>query len=134
MHFVDLFSMKIVYNFIVFLYELSIYLYILRFILRCFQAKGACVGDVFLATDVAFHDRRIPIPVSFSCIQFSSFWYLVNVARHLEEWLSMNLSLICTMEHKGDIQIAEVVKFSSIHLFKQNLSWMFLWCVTRVQI
>ncbi|RVW13163.1 5'-methylthioadenosine/S-adenosylhomocysteine nucleosidase 1 [Vitis vinifera] len=28
-----------------------------------FKAKGACVGDVFLATDVAFHDRRIPIPV-----------------------------------------------------------------------
>eukprot|EP00252_Welwitschia_mirabilis_P008691 TRINITY_DN20768_c0_g1_i1.p1 TRINITY_DN20768_c0_g1~~TRINITY_DN20768_c0_g1_i1.p1 ORF type:complete len:247 (+),score=51.29 TRINITY_DN20768_c0_g1_i1:171-911(+) len=28
-----------------------------------FKDKGACVGDVFLATDVAFHDRRIPIPV-----------------------------------------------------------------------
>ncbi|CBI37940.3 hypothetical protein VitviT2T_003055 [Vitis vinifera] len=28
-----------------------------------FKAKGACVGDVVLATDVAFHDRRIPIPV-----------------------------------------------------------------------
>ncbi|KAK3028640.1 hypothetical protein RJ639_037820 [Escallonia herrerae] len=26
-------------------------------------AKGACIGDVFLASDVAFHDRRIPIPV-----------------------------------------------------------------------
>lgn len=28
-----------------------------------FKDKGACIGDVFLATDVAFHDRRIPIPV-----------------------------------------------------------------------
>ncbi|KAF8377829.1 hypothetical protein HHK36_031214 [Tetracentron sinense] len=27
-----------------------------------FKAKGACIGDVFLASDVAFHDRRIPIP------------------------------------------------------------------------
>ena len=24
-----------------------------------------CIGDVFLASDVAFHHRRIPIPVSF---------------------------------------------------------------------
>jgi 5'-methylthioadenosine nucleosidase len=28
-----------------------------------FKAKGASVKDVFLASDVAFHDRRIPIPV-----------------------------------------------------------------------
>lgn len=28
-----------------------------------FKVKGACVGDVYLATDTAFHDRRIPIPV-----------------------------------------------------------------------
>ncbi|KAL5716756.1 methylthioadenosine nucleosidase [Ranunculus cassubicifolius] len=28
-----------------------------------FKAKGACIGDVILACDVAFHDRRIPIPV-----------------------------------------------------------------------
>ncbi|XP_024545373.1 5'-methylthioadenosine/S-adenosylhomocysteine nucleosidase 2 isoform X2 [Selaginella moellendorffii] len=28
-----------------------------------FKAKGACVGDVFLATQVAYHDRRIPIPI-----------------------------------------------------------------------
>ncbi|PSS12046.1 5'-methylthioadenosine/S-adenosylhomocysteine nucleosidase [Actinidia chinensis var. chinensis] len=28
-----------------------------------FKAKGASVGDIFLASDVAFHDRRIPIPV-----------------------------------------------------------------------
>ncbi|XP_058091043.1 5'-methylthioadenosine/S-adenosylhomocysteine nucleosidase-like [Magnolia sinica] len=28
-----------------------------------FKAKGACIGDAFLASDVAFHDRRIPIPV-----------------------------------------------------------------------
>nr|CAD1831031.1 unnamed protein product [Ananas comosus var. bracteatus] len=28
-----------------------------------FKAKGACVGDVYIASDVAFHDRRIPIPV-----------------------------------------------------------------------
>ncbi|XP_042507066.1 5'-methylthioadenosine/S-adenosylhomocysteine nucleosidase-like [Macadamia integrifolia] len=30
---------------------------------RGFQAKGACIGDVFLASDVAFHERRLPIPV-----------------------------------------------------------------------
>ncbi|OMO92885.1 hypothetical protein COLO4_17245 [Corchorus olitorius] len=28
-----------------------------------FKAKGAGIGDVFLASHVAFHDRRIPIPV-----------------------------------------------------------------------
>jgi 5'-methylthioadenosine nucleosidase len=28
-----------------------------------FKAKGADIGDVYLASDVAFHDRRIPIPV-----------------------------------------------------------------------
>ncbi|KAI5647899.1 hypothetical protein M9H77_33904 [Catharanthus roseus] len=28
-----------------------------------FKAKGACIGDVFIASDLAFHDRRIPIPV-----------------------------------------------------------------------
>jgi len=28
-----------------------------------FKAKGAGIGDVFLASDCAFHDRRIPIPV-----------------------------------------------------------------------
>ncbi|KAF9676116.1 hypothetical protein SADUNF_Sadunf09G0104800 [Salix dunnii] len=28
-----------------------------------FQVKGASISDVFLASDVAFHDRRIPIPV-----------------------------------------------------------------------
>ncbi|XP_074563393.1 5'-methylthioadenosine/S-adenosylhomocysteine nucleosidase-like isoform X2 [Curcuma longa] len=30
-----------------------------------FQAKGASIIDVYLASDVAFHDRRIPIPVIF---------------------------------------------------------------------
>ncbi|XP_020706115.1 5'-methylthioadenosine/S-adenosylhomocysteine nucleosidase 1 isoform X2 [Dendrobium catenatum] len=28
-----------------------------------FKAKGASIGDVYMASDVAFHDRRIPIPV-----------------------------------------------------------------------
>ncbi|KAI3728906.1 hypothetical protein L6452_17551 [Arctium lappa] len=28
-----------------------------------FKAKGACIGDVYIASEVAFHDRRIPIPV-----------------------------------------------------------------------
>ncbi|ONH92163.1 hypothetical protein PRUPE_8G159500 [Prunus persica] len=28
-----------------------------------FKAKGACIGDVYVASDVAFCDRRIPIPV-----------------------------------------------------------------------
>ena len=28
-----------------------------------FKARGACIGDVFLATGFANHDRRIPIPV-----------------------------------------------------------------------
>ncbi|KAI3861447.1 hypothetical protein MKW98_000399 [Papaver atlanticum] len=28
-----------------------------------FKAKGAGIGDVYVASDVAFHDRRIPIPV-----------------------------------------------------------------------
>jgi 5'-methylthioadenosine nucleosidase len=29
-----------------------------------FAARGAKIGDVFLATGFANHDRRIPIPVS----------------------------------------------------------------------
>ncbi|KAI4342132.1 hypothetical protein MLD38_026789 [Melastoma candidum] len=28
-----------------------------------FKAKGASISDVFIASEVAFHDRRIPIPV-----------------------------------------------------------------------
>ncbi|XP_027353861.1 5'-methylthioadenosine/S-adenosylhomocysteine nucleosidase 1 [Abrus precatorius] len=28
-----------------------------------FKAKGASIGDVFIVSDCAFHDRRIPIPV-----------------------------------------------------------------------
>ncbi|KAL1344295.1 hypothetical protein HN51_018143 [Arachis hypogaea] len=28
-----------------------------------FKAKGASVGDIFIISDCAFHDRRIPIPV-----------------------------------------------------------------------
>lgn len=36
----------------------------------CYQAKGASIGDVFLVSECAFHDRRIPIPVS---ISFKSF-------------------------------------------------------------
>ncbi|KAF5196164.1 5'-methylthioadenosine/S-adenosylhomocysteine nucleosidase [Thalictrum thalictroides] len=28
-----------------------------------FRRRGACIGDVFLASDVAFHHRRNPIPV-----------------------------------------------------------------------
>ncbi|KAL2346065.1 hypothetical protein Fmac_000065 [Flemingia macrophylla] len=28
-----------------------------------FKAKGASVGDIFVVSDCAFHDRRIPIPV-----------------------------------------------------------------------
>ncbi|KAJ1411652.1 Nucleoside phosphorylase domain [Sesbania bispinosa] len=28
-----------------------------------FKAKGASIGDIFIASDCAFHDRRIPIPV-----------------------------------------------------------------------
>ncbi|CAN1259506.1 5'-methylthioadenosine/S-adenosylhomocysteine nucleosidase [Linum perenne] len=28
-----------------------------------FKAKGAGVGDVYLVSNVAFHDRRIPIPI-----------------------------------------------------------------------
>lgn len=29
------------------------------------QAKGANIGDVYIATEFANHDRRIPIPVRF---------------------------------------------------------------------
>ncbi|KAK4401473.1 5'-methylthioadenosine/S-adenosylhomocysteine nucleosidase 1 [Sesamum angolense] len=28
-----------------------------------FKEKGASIGDVYLVSDVAFHDRRIPVPV-----------------------------------------------------------------------
>ncbi|XAR72738.1 Adenosylhomocysteine nucleosidase [Bertholletia excelsa] len=30
-----------------------------------FKAKGASIGDVFIASDIAFHDRRIPLPVKY---------------------------------------------------------------------
>jgi hypothetical protein len=49
-----------------------------------FQARGASVGDIFIASDCAFHDRRIPIPVSVvshSCdcciIPVSSSWFFL---------------------------------------------------------
>ena len=29
-----------------------------------FKSRGATVGDIFIASHSAFHDRRIPIPVS----------------------------------------------------------------------
>ena len=32
-----------------------------------FRARGAAIGDVFLATGFANHDRRIPIPVGATC-------------------------------------------------------------------
>lgn len=35
-----------------------------------FQSKGAAIGDVFLATGFANHDRRIPIPVRCSLFAF----------------------------------------------------------------
>jgi hypothetical protein len=31
--------------------------------LWAWQAKGAAIGDVFVATQFANHDRRIPVPV-----------------------------------------------------------------------
>ena len=40
--------------------------------LYVFQAKGASIGDTFLVSHVAFHDRRIPIPVKFSLIYKAS--------------------------------------------------------------
>ncbi|KAK2981543.1 hypothetical protein RJ640_024856, partial [Escallonia rubra] len=43
-----------------------------------FKAKGACIGDVFLASDVAFHDRRIPIP-DYVKLQFSNNMYTMQV-------------------------------------------------------
>lgn len=39
-----------------------------------FKARGAAIGDVFLATAFANHDRRIPIPVGFACITSPSPW------------------------------------------------------------
>ena len=40
-----------------------------------FKAKGAAIGDVFLATAFANHDRRIPIPVSGSPLPMVSAIY-----------------------------------------------------------
>lgn len=48
----------------------------------CFQAKGASIGDVFLISDVAFHDRRIPIPVSVSQFSFLHFTFLQKSWRY----------------------------------------------------
>ena len=42
------------------------------FIVECFQAKGASIGDIFVVSECAFHDRRIPIPVS--VIPLGSSW------------------------------------------------------------
>lgn len=36
----------------------------------CFQAKGASIGDVYLASETSFHDRRIPLPVCFLMFLF----------------------------------------------------------------
>jgi hypothetical protein len=45
------------------------------------QVKGASISDVFLASDVAFHDRRIPIPVSVPCVFQIFFLATVNEAK-----------------------------------------------------
>ncbi|KAJ6365267.1 hypothetical protein OIU76_030108 [Salix suchowensis] len=43
-----------------------------------FKVKGACISDVFLVSDVAFHDRRIPIPQTDS---------KQNMKAHANPWL-----------------------------------------------
>jgi hypothetical protein len=45
------------------LFECSIYCQVKVICFGLWQAKGACIGDVFVATEFANHDRRIPIPV-----------------------------------------------------------------------
>jgi hypothetical protein len=44
--------------------ESTLYAYYMQPAYTCggFQQKGAAIGDVFLTTGVANHDRRIPIP------------------------------------------------------------------------
>lgn len=34
------------------------------FVVVLFQAKGARICDVYIVSSSAFHDRRIPVPVS----------------------------------------------------------------------
>lgn len=42
------------------------------------QARGASVGDIFIASDCAFHDRRIPIPVSVVLFLLGSSFVLLS--------------------------------------------------------
>lgn len=59
------------------------------FISGCFQAKGASVGDIFVVSDCAFHDRRIPIPVSvMSFLLVALAWFVFSFLPHLKcNWL-----------------------------------------------
>ena len=53
---------------LVHLLRVCVYLNVQKFIfiLGYFQAKQASIGDIYVVSDCAFHDRRIPIPVSFT--------------------------------------------------------------------
>nr|ACR35511.1 unknown [Zea mays] len=60
-----------------------------------FKAKGASITDVFLASDVAFHDRRIPIPVSI--VSHFSYMCCPGVISILS--LEMSKSCMCQTIH-----------------------------------
>lgn len=52
-----------------------------------FKARGAAIGDVFLATAFANHDRRIPIPVrgSFAVLEQELLYFcMVILQMHVE--------------------------------------------------
>jgi 5'-methylthioadenosine nucleosidase len=42
-----------------------------------FKARGATVGDIFIASHSAFHDRRIPIPVSLNPLSGFAFYSIL---------------------------------------------------------
>ncbi|KAL6010357.1 hypothetical protein ACLOJK_000788 [Asimina triloba] len=54
------------------------------------MAKGACIGDVFLASNVAFHDRRIPIPRS-SIVRVREASISLNILKVKTIWLVFDL-------------------------------------------
>ncbi|XP_022896070.1 5'-methylthioadenosine/S-adenosylhomocysteine nucleosidase 2 isoform X2 [Olea europaea var. sylvestris] len=76
-----------------------------------FKAKGACIGDVYLASDVAFHDRRIPIPIGKLSTGDS-----LDMCPHDEKAIVANDATVKDMEGAAVAYVADLLKTPVIFL------------------
>ncbi|XP_022869092.1 5'-methylthioadenosine/S-adenosylhomocysteine nucleosidase 2-like isoform X2 [Olea europaea var. sylvestris] len=76
-----------------------------------FKAKGACIGDVYLASDVAFHDRRIPIPIGKLSTGDS-----LDMCPHDETAIIANDATVKDMEGAAVAYVADLLRTPAIFL------------------